>query len=103
MSDLDCFEYSLPPHLIAQHPLRRRSDARLMVVERDESAITHRHVRDLPELLSARDVLVVNNTRVVPARIVGHRVATGGRWEGLFLSAHARGTTGGCCAKRVAN
>jgi S-adenosylmethionine:tRNA ribosyltransferase-isomerase len=82
----DCFKYSLPPHLIAQHPLNRRSDARLMVIERDRNAITHRHVRDLPESLSSRDVLVVNNTRVVPARIVGHRIATGGRWEGLFLS-----------------
>jgi S-adenosylmethionine:tRNA ribosyltransferase-isomerase len=58
-----------------------------MVVHRNRGAIEHWHVRDLPELLRTGDALVVNNTRVVPARVLGYRLATGGRWEGLFLSA----------------
>lgn len=91
MSELDRFDYKLPPHLIAQQPIPRRSDARLLVVHRQAAEISHRHIRDLPELLRAGDTLVLNNTRVVPARILGHRVATGGRWEGLFLSVTASG------------
>ena len=91
MSQLDWFDYKLPAHRIAQQPVANRSDARLLVVHRSRGEIEHWHVRDLPELLGAGDALVVNNTRVVPARVVGYRVATGGRWEGLFLSATAEG------------
>ena len=79
------FDYDLPRELIAQEPLRNRSDARLMVVDRQRHSIDHFHVRDLPEILRAGDRLVLNNTRVVPARIVGTRTATGGAWQGLFL------------------
>jgi S-adenosylmethionine:tRNA ribosyltransferase-isomerase len=85
------FEYSLPGRLIAQQPLANRFDARLMVVSRGSGDLAHRHVRDLPELLRSSDVLVINNTRVVPARLVGRRLSTGGRWEGLFLSATPHG------------
>jgi S-adenosylmethionine:tRNA ribosyltransferase-isomerase len=80
------YEYDLPKSLIAQEPLRRRSDARLMVVDRRSGSIEHAYVRDLGNFLLAGDVLVLNDTRVVPARLVGRRQATGGRWEGLFLS-----------------
>jgi S-adenosylmethionine:tRNA ribosyltransferase-isomerase len=79
------FDYELPRDLIAQEPLRNRADARLMVVDRSRQSIDHLHVRDLPEILRAGDRLVVNNTRVVPARVVGVRTATGGAWQGLFL------------------
>jgi S-adenosylmethionine:tRNA ribosyltransferase-isomerase len=79
------FDYELPRDLIAQEPLRNRADARLMVVDRSRQSIDHFHVRDLPEILRAGDRLVLNNTRVVPARIVGVRTATGGAWQGLFL------------------
>ncbi len=91
MSELPQFDYRLPPHLIAQQPLANRADARLMVVHRSRGSVEHRHVRDLPELLRSTDTLVSNNTRVVPARILGYRMATGGRWEGLFLSASPAG------------
>ena len=86
MSNPGWFDYALPPQLIAQQPMAKRSDARLLVVRRDNGEIIHRHVRDLPELLRPGDALVTNNTQVVPARVLGYRIATGGRWEGLFLS-----------------
>lgn len=86
--DLDCldnYEYTLPRELIAQHPADQRIDARLMVVDRRDGTISHHHVRDLPEFFNAADALVVNTTKVVPARLVGSRTSSGGRWEGLFL------------------
>ncbi|WP_164102809.1 tRNA preQ1(34) S-adenosylmethionine ribosyltransferase-isomerase QueA [Candidatus Laterigemmans baculatus] len=85
MSDLDAYDYDLPRELIAQQPLRNRIDARLMVVDRASQSIAHHHVRDLPEILSAGDCLVMNDSRVVPARLVGFRTETRGRWQGLFL------------------
>jgi S-adenosylmethionine:tRNA ribosyltransferase-isomerase len=85
------YDYELPPNLIAQQPLARRSDARLLVVDRASQGIAHRHVRDLPELLRPGDCLVVNDTRVVPATLLGRRVSTGGRWQGLFLDADPQG------------
>jgi S-adenosylmethionine:tRNA ribosyltransferase-isomerase len=91
MTDLSRYDYSLPAHLIAQQPVAKRSDARLLVVDRRSGGFAHRHIRDLPELLSPGDTLVVNNTQVVPARVLGYRIATGGRWEGLFLSEEANG------------
>jgi S-adenosylmethionine:tRNA ribosyltransferase-isomerase len=91
MSQLDWFDYTLPPDRIAQQPAAVRTDARLMFVHRTRREIEHWHVRDLPDLLRSGDALVVNNTRVLPARVLGYRVATGGRWEGLFLSATAGG------------
>jgi S-adenosylmethionine:tRNA ribosyltransferase-isomerase len=90
-SELDAYDYELPKHLIAQEPLANRSDARLMVIRRDQQAIEHRYVRDLPTLLSAGDCLVLNDSRVVPARLVGKRTATGGRWEGLFIDSDEHG------------
>jgi S-adenosylmethionine:tRNA ribosyltransferase-isomerase len=91
MSDLDQYDYNLPEELIAQHPLPGRADARLLVVNRRSGSLTHAHVRDLPEFLHSGDCLVLNDTRVIPARLVGRRAATGGRWSGLFLSADAHG------------
>src|SRR5688572_10455029 len=79
------FDYHLPEHLIAQHPAPERDAARLLVVRRDARAIEHRVFRDLPELLAPGDLVVLNDTRVLPARLVGVREATGGKWEGLFL------------------
>lgn len=91
MSELDRFFYELPPGLIAQTPPATRSDARLMIVDRASQTLQHRHVRDLPEILAPGDCLVLNDTRVVPARLLGRRKLTGGRWEGLFLSAEPSG------------
>ncbi|HEX3998595.1 MAG TPA: tRNA preQ1(34) S-adenosylmethionine ribosyltransferase-isomerase QueA [Pirellulales bacterium] len=91
MSELDAYDYELPHELIAQEPLAHRADARLLVVDRARDELSHRHVRDLPEILRAGDLMVLNDTRVVPARLVGHRTMTGGRWEGLFLSVDEQG------------
>jgi S-adenosylmethionine:tRNA ribosyltransferase-isomerase len=90
-SELSQYDYELPKRLIAQHPLGRRSDARLLVVDRGSASLQHHHIRDLPTLLKAGDCLVLNDTRVIPARLVGFRAATSGRWEGLFLSADEQG------------
>lgn len=92
MAEIDAYDYELPPELIAQHPLATRSDARLMVVDRGRQSIEHAHVRDLPQCLLPGDCLVINDTRVIPARLVGYRARTGGRWQGLFLDADAQGT-----------
>jgi S-adenosylmethionine:tRNA ribosyltransferase-isomerase len=91
MSEIDQYDYTLPRDLVAQHPLPRRSDARLMVVDRASGKIEHRHVRDLAELLTPSDCLVLNDTKVIPARLVGRRDRTGARWTGLFLSADEHG------------
>ena len=87
MSDVNQYDYELPKNLIAQHPLRSRSDARLLVVDRRHNSLSHWQIRDLAELLRPTDCLVFNDTRVVPARLVGTRKRTGGRWQGLFLAA----------------
>lgn len=91
MAEIDDYDYELPAHLIAQQPLVRRSDARLLVVDRTSGTIDHRYVRDLPELLEPGDCLALNDTKVIPARLVGYRESTGGRWQGLFLEADAHG------------
>ena len=91
MSELDQYDYELPRDLIAQYPLANRASARLMVVRRADQAIEHSHVRDLPEYLSPGDCLVFNDTKVIPARLVGRRDRTGARWTGLFLSADEHG------------
>jgi S-adenosylmethionine:tRNA ribosyltransferase-isomerase len=81
----DFFDYELPSHLIAQEPCPERDRSRLMVVRRAAGTIEHRLFADLPELLAPGDLLVLNDTRVIPARLIGHRARTGGKWEGLFL------------------
>ena len=91
MSELDQYDYDLPGDLIAQHPTEQRADARLMIVNRRTAEIQHQHVRDLPGLLRAGDCLVLNDTKVIPARLVGRRTATGGRWEGLFIESDENG------------
>jgi S-adenosylmethionine:tRNA ribosyltransferase-isomerase len=91
MSELDQYDYKLPKRLIAQHPLPNRADARLLVVRRATATLDHRRVRELPEILRPGDCLVLNDTRVIPARLLGYRESTGGRWEALFLEADANG------------
>src|SRR5437868_2339490 len=85
------FDYDLPPHLIAQEPRAERDQSRLLVVRRADATLSHHVFRDLPELLSPGDLLVLNDTRVLPARLLGRRARTGGKWEGLFLREHAGG------------
>ncbi|MEK6235660.1 MAG: tRNA preQ1(34) S-adenosylmethionine ribosyltransferase-isomerase QueA [Planctomycetales bacterium] len=91
MSELDHYDYQLPPELIAQSPAASRDAARLLVIDRGQGTWTHNTVRDLPELLQPGDCLVFNDSRVLPARLIGQRTATGGAWEGLFLSRAGNG------------
>jgi S-adenosylmethionine:tRNA ribosyltransferase-isomerase len=79
------FDFHLPPELIAQAPAAERTAARLLVVDRRTSEITHASIADLPALLRAGDLLVVNNTRVFPARLLGRRVPSGGAVECLLI------------------
>ncbi len=81
------FDYELPPEFIAQEPVEPRDHARLMVLERATRRITHAHFYDLPRFLRPGDVLVVNQTRVIPARLQGRKVPTGGKVEVLLLRA----------------
>jgi S-adenosylmethionine:tRNA ribosyltransferase-isomerase len=85
------FDYDLPPELIAQQPLRERDASRLMVVTRKSSSIEDRHFFDLPDLLQPGDLLVLNDTRVIPARVFAQR-ESGGRVELLFLREVEDGT-----------
>jgi len=91
MHDAALYDYELPPEVIAQEPLADRDAARLLVVDRAGGGVAHRGIRDLPGMLEPGDLLVVNDTRVVPARLVGRRERTGGRWEGLFLRVDEEG------------
>lgn len=93
-------DYELPPHLIAQEPIEPRDRARLMVLRRQERAVEHRRFADLPELLRPGDLLVLNDTRVLHARLLGHRTRTGGKWEGLFLRALPDGSWEMLCQTR---
>ena len=63
------YDYALPPELIASHPVRVRDQARMMVLDREKQSITHRSFRDIPEFVGPEDLLVLNNTKVIPARI----------------------------------
>ncbi|HLN62979.1 MAG TPA: tRNA preQ1(34) S-adenosylmethionine ribosyltransferase-isomerase QueA [Symbiobacteriaceae bacterium] len=79
------FDFHLPEELIAQRPVEPRDASRLLVVPRHGGALEHRHFRDLPEYLKPGDALVVNETRVLPARLLGQREGTGGAIEILLL------------------
>ncbi|MEZ6194989.1 MAG: tRNA preQ1(34) S-adenosylmethionine ribosyltransferase-isomerase QueA [Planctomycetota bacterium] len=84
--DLEDYDFELPERLIAQTPAERRRESRLMVLDRGRDEIRHARFADLPEFLAAGDLLVVNTTRVVPGRLAGRRLSTGGRLE-LLLEA----------------
>lgn len=79
------FSYDLPEELIAQTPLQRRDGSRLLVLDKQTGAWEHRHFFDLPEFLLPGDCLILNNSRVLPARLLGAREGTGGACEVLLL------------------
>jgi S-adenosylmethionine:tRNA ribosyltransferase-isomerase len=83
--DVRAFDFYLPQELIAQEPAADRTAARLMIVRRSDRSIQHSIVRALPDLLQTRDLVVVNDTRVFPARLLGHRVPSGGSVECLLI------------------
>ena len=92
------FWYDLPKELIAQEPADPRDSARLMVLSQKDDSIQHRIFRDLPEYLEPGDLLVVNNSKVLPARIVGVKQPTGAVCE-LLLLRQVKGDQWECLAK----
>lgn len=79
------FYYELPHELIAQDPLLKRSDSRLMVLNREDDSITHRHFSDILDYIHEGDCLVINDTKVIPARLTGVKEGTGASIEVLLL------------------
>ncbi len=85
------FYFDLPERLIAQHPLEQRDASRLLVLDRADGSVTHRHFSDLLEYLNPGDCLVMNNSRVIPARLMGHAVGRTTPIEVLLLTDHGDG------------
>jgi len=83
--DVRDFDFELPPELIAQEPSAERGGARLLHLDRRTGVIAHTRVSALPDLLRPGDLVVVNNTRVFPARLLGRRVPSGGAVECLLI------------------
>ncbi len=82
---LEDFDYHLPEELIAQDPLVKRADSRLMVLDKETGAVEHSHFYNITEYLKPGDCLVINNTKVIPARLIGEKEGTGGHVEVLLL------------------
>ena len=85
--NLSDFHFPFDPTLVAKHPIHPRDHARLLVLNRHQGQIVDRQVKDLPEILQPGDLLVVNDTKVIPARLLGKKVPSGGRIEMLFVKA----------------
>lgn len=85
---LSDFYYDLPQELIAQDPLQKRSDSRLMVIHREDNTLEHRHFSDVIDYLNPGDCLVINDTKVLPARLLGVKEDTGASIEVLLLKRH---------------
>ncbi len=84
---VDEFDYYLPEELIAQTPLEKRDHSRLLVLDRKSGDVQHKHFYDIVDMMEAGDLLVVNDSKVIPARIFGTRAGTGGLVEVLLLKA----------------
>jgi S-adenosylmethionine:tRNA ribosyltransferase-isomerase len=96
MDSLSDYCYHLPEELIAQQPLEDRSSSRLLWLHRDSGDVTHHHFADLPALLKAGDLLVVNTTRVKARRLFGAK-STGGKVEAVLLSQERQGVYRALC------
>lgn len=83
---LSDFDYFLPEELIAQHPIEPRDSSRLLVLDKKTGVRAHQHFYDLPAYLRAGDTLVFNDTRVIPARLIGAKAETGGKVEVFLLT-----------------
>ena len=92
------FDFYLPEELIAQHPLEKRDYSRLMVLDKATGEIEHKHFYDVLDYLNEGDTLVLNNTRVMPARLIGEKVESGGKIEFLLLK-RIEGDKWECLAK----
>lgn len=92
------FDFYLPEELIAQHPLEKRDSSKLMVLDKKTGEIEHKHFHDIVDYLNKGDTIVLNNTRVMPARLIGEKVETGGKIEFLLLK-RLEGDKWECLAK----
>lgn len=92
------FDFYLPEELIAQHPLEKRDTSKLMVLDKNTGDIEHKHFHDIIDYLNEGDTLVLNNTRVMPARLIGEKEETGGKIEFLLLK-RVEGDKWECLAK----
>ncbi len=92
------FDFYLPEELIAQHPLEKRDESRLMVLDKKTGKIEHKRFYDIIDYLNKGDTLVLNNTRVMPARLIGEKENTGGKIEFLLLK-RVEGDKWECLAK----
>lgn len=86
------FYYDLPQELIAQEPLKERDHSRLMVLDKESGAIEHKHFYNIIDMLNEGDTLILNDTRVIPARLYGVKEDTGGAIEFLLLNKHSLDT-----------
>jgi S-adenosylmethionine:tRNA ribosyltransferase-isomerase len=82
---LSQFTYNLPANLIAQNPAKRREDAKMLVVHKDTGEMEHKHFRDILDYFDEKDIFVVNNTKVFPARLYGQKEKTGAQIEVFLL------------------
>ncbi|WP_353948065.1 tRNA preQ1(34) S-adenosylmethionine ribosyltransferase-isomerase QueA [Sporolactobacillus sp. Y61] len=96
--DVSDFDYELPKELIAQTPLKDRAASRLMVINPNTGRIAHHHFSDIINYLNPGDCLVLNDTKVLPARLIGHKEETGAKIE-LLLLKQTEGDTWECLAK----
>jgi S-adenosylmethionine:tRNA ribosyltransferase-isomerase len=83
--NINDFDYKLPAELIAQYPADKRDESRLLVIDRKTGRLEHRHFYDLPDYLEAGDCLVMNNSKVIPARLYGVKEMTGAKAEFLLI------------------
>ena len=86
------FYYDLPEELIAQEPLKKRDESRLMVLDKNNGEIKHKHFYDIVDMIKPGDALILNDTRVLPARLYGVKEGTGGAIEFLLLNKHSLDT-----------
>lgn len=89
LTQISAFDYDLPQELIAQTPIEPRDASRLLVIDRASGSFAHRHFRDIGEYLRPGDLLIANQSRVIPARLLGRRAESGGNVEVLLLAERA--------------
>ena len=99
MMKLSDFDYKLPKDLIAQYPLKKRDEAKLLVLDRDTKKIYHDKFSNLPDYLSKKSALIINDSKVIPARVFGRRETTNGKVEALLLDQLDDGFTYRCLIK----
>ena len=90
--DRQDFYFELPQELIAQEPLKERSSSRLMCLDKKTGDFSHKHFYDIVDMLNPGDCIILNDTKVIPARLYGHKEGTGGSIEFLLLHKHSLDT-----------